>query len=266
MGLKRTARLMFERAFNVHVVYRGKVAPVFEKDHLHKFFEHFKVDCVFDVGANAGQYANMLHTEVGYQGTIISFEPIPEVAQRLRANAATDRSWFVEELALDEREGQASFNILAGDQFSSLHAVSSTGSGLFKKQTRLSRRIEVRTSTIAIQLRKYQDKLGFKRPFLKMDTQGHDVSVANGAGDQLRQFVGLQSELAVKRLYDDSPSFEEALDFYRARGFELSALVPNNFGHFPRLLEIDCIMFRKDLEPGSGQEVETSAREHRGRN
>jgi len=96
----------------------------------------------------------------------------------------------------------------------------------------------------------YQDKLGFKRPFLKMDTQGHDVTVARGAGDQLGQFVGLQSELAVKRLYEDSPSFEEALEFYRARGFELSALVPNNFGHFPRLLEIDCIMYRKDLEAG----------------
>src|SRR5207245_6090030 len=174
-------------------------------------------------------------TEVGYQGDIISFEPIPELAQRLRANAATERSWFVEELALGEQEGQASFNILAGDQFSSLHAVSSTGAGLFKNQTRLSRQIEVRTSTIATQLRKYQEKLGFKRPFLKMDTQGHDVAVASGAGDQLRQFVGLQSEPAVKRLYDDSPGFDEALEFYRTRGFELSALVPNNFGHFPRL-------------------------------
>jgi hypothetical protein len=92
-------------------------------------------------------------------------------------------------------------------------------------------------------------------PFSRWTTQGHDVAVANGAGDQLSKFVGLQSELAVKRLYDDSPTFEEALDFYRTRGFELSALVPNNLGHFPRLLEIDCIMYRKDLEsgPGSGQ-------------
>jgi FkbM family methyltransferase len=229
MSMKRTARLMLEKAFDVHVVYRGQVAPVFEKDHLQQFFKHFDVDCVFDVGANAGQYANMLRTEVGYQGAIISFEPIPELAQRLRAAAANERSWFVEELA-----------------------VSTTAAGLFKKQTQLNRQIEVRTSTLAIQLRNYQNKLGFKRPFLKMDTQGHDVSVANGAGDQLKTFVGLQSELAVKRLYDDSPSLEEALDFYRARGFELSALVPNNFGHFPRLLEIDCIMFRKDLEPGSG--------------
>src|SRR6266496_3616618 len=172
MGVKRAARLIFQKAFDVHLVYRGTVAPVFERDHLHEFFSHFKVDCVFDVGANAGQYASMLRADVGYQGDIISFEPIPELAQRLRANAATKRSWFVEELALDEHEGQAPFHILAADQMSSLHGVSTIGTGLFKNETQLSRRIEVRTSTIATQLRKYQDKLGFKRPFLKMDTKG----------------------------------------------------------------------------------------------
>lgn len=249
MSVKRRARLLFEKTFGVHLVYRGTVGPVFERDHLYDFFTHFKVDCVFDVGANAGQYANMLRSDVGYTGDIVSFEPIPELAKRLRSEAANARSWFVEELALDEHEGQASFNVLAVDQMSSLHAVSTTGAGLFKEQTQLSRRIDVRTSTIAIELRRYQDKLGFKRPFLKMDTQGHDVAVAKGAGDQLRQFVGLQSELAVKRLYDDSPRFEDALEFYREQGFELSAMVPNNVGTFPRLLEIDCIMYRKDLEP-----------------
>ena len=65
-----------------------------------------------------------------------------------------------------------------------------------------------------------------------------------GAGERLRDFVGLQSELAIKKLYTDAPGYEETLEFYRSRGFELSALVPNNLGHFPRLLVIDCIMYR----------------------
>src|ERR1044072_5921172 len=106
MSVKRTARLMFEKTFGVHLVYGGTVGPVFERDHLHEFFTHFKVDCVFDVGANAGQYASMLRADVGYQGDIISFEPIPELAQRLRDEAAGERSWFVEELPLDEHDGQ----------------------------------------------------------------------------------------------------------------------------------------------------------------
>ena len=60
-------------------------------------------------------------------------------------------------------------------------------------------------------------------------------------------FVGLQSELAIKRIYERSLDFREALTFYQSLGFELSALIPNNAGHFPVLIEIDCIMGRKDI-------------------
>jgi hypothetical protein len=76
-----------------------------------------------------------------------------------------------------------------------------------------------------------------------MDTQGHDVTVARGAGRYLRQFVGLQSELSLTQLYKEQASFTEALEFYRSVGFRLSALVPNNGGHFPDLNEVDCIMY-----------------------
>ena len=47
MGVKRTARLIFQKAFDVHLVYRGTVAPVFERDHLHEFFSHFEPSCLW---------------------------------------------------------------------------------------------------------------------------------------------------------------------------------------------------------------------------
>jgi hypothetical protein len=78
-----------------------------------------------------------------------------------------------------------------------------------------------------------------------MDTQGHDLAVAVSAGEELKTFVGLQSELAIVRLYASAPTYREALDYYASHGFTLSAFVPNNFGFFPRLLEMDCIMFRE---------------------
>jgi FkbM family methyltransferase len=241
MGL---ARRVLERALNVQLVPKGKVALAFEWEHLHRFFRHFAIDCVFDIGANAGQYATILRRRVGYQGPIISYEPIPELAAKLRAAATLDGAWAVEELALDATSGRAGLNVFAVDEFSSLHETSTLARQQFQKHLQLARRIEVRTGTLADELLKYQAQLGFKRPYLKLDTQGHDLSVAAGAGERLRDFVGLQSELAIQRLYEDAPGFEEALQFYRDRGFELSALVPNNLGHFPRLLEIDCIMYR----------------------
>jgi FkbM family methyltransferase len=238
------ARRIVERTLAVQIIPEGKLALAFEWEHLRRFFRHFEVDCVFDVGANVGQYALMLRRHVGYRGPIISYEPVPQLAAKLRNAAAADHRWAVEELALGDTAGQAGFNVFAGPEFGSFHPASEVALQEFPRQTRQIGRIEVRTATVAHELQRYQVKLGFKRPYLKMDTQGHDLSVAVGAGDRLRDFVGLQSELALERLYDGAPGYEEALQFYRERGFELSALVPNNLGHFPRLLEIDCIMFR----------------------
>ncbi len=46
-----------------------------------------------------------------------------------------------------------------------------------------------------------------------MDTQGNDLAVARGAGDRLSRFVGLQSELAIKKIYERQPDFIESLQF-----------------------------------------------------
>jgi FkbM family methyltransferase len=244
MGVRRLVRRYLEKALEVDVIPTGDVAYVFEWQHLRKFFAHFQIDCVFDVGANAGQYASMLRTRAGYRGQIISYEPIPELAAEMRRAATHDPAWAVEELALDRNAGQVSFNVFASDRLSSLHAPSHLAQQRLAADMALVRQIKVRADTLANELGRQQTKLGFKRPYLKMDTQGHDLQVAMGAGKQLREFIGLQSELAIERLYAETPGYEEALAYYRDQGFVLSALVPNNLGHFPRLLEIDCIMYR----------------------
>jgi FkbM family methyltransferase len=246
MGVHNLARRFVERVFGVQVIPYGHAAFVFEREHLRRFLAHFKVDCVFDVGANAGQYARMLRERTGYEGAIISYEPIPEFAALLRTAAKSDPAWFIEELALGDAQSTATFNVYASDQFSSLHAFSMAGAEQFPVDSQLRRRVEVRTVKLAGEIAKYRAKIGFSRPFLKMDTQGHDLAVAVGAGEELKTFVGLQSELAIVRLYADSPTYREALDYYASQGFTLSAFVPNNLGFFPRLLEMDCIMFREE--------------------
>jgi FkbM family methyltransferase len=244
MGIRRTLVNLVELLINARIVRPGNIAPLWEEEHLRRFLRHFEVDCIFDVGANIGQYGTMLRKRAGYKGTIISFEPIPEVAAKLKETALQDGGWYVEEVALGAESGRTTFNVTASNQMSSLHLPQITETELFKTNAEIIRKINVRMSTLAHELPKYQKTLGFKRPFLKMDTQGHDVDVALGAGEELKQFVGLQSELAIKRIYAGAPNYEEAITFYRQNGFTLSALVPNNLGHFPQLIEIDCIMFR----------------------
>ena len=57
----------------------------------------------------------------------------------------------------------------------------------------------------------------------------------------------MRAELAIRRLYEGAPDFSEALSVLRSKGFEPSAFVPNNEGHFPEMYEVDCILYNRDL-------------------
>jgi FkbM family methyltransferase len=103
--------------------------------HLQQFFAHFGVDCVFDVGANCGQYATMVRDKVGFRGPIISHEPIPEMIERLRVLSANDPNWYIEALALDREAGPAIFHVTAESEFSSLHAPSADQPVIFQPIT-----------------------------------------------------------------------------------------------------------------------------------
>lgn len=247
MGWKRQVARLIERVSGNHVVPPDALHRLHETNHLRRLLSALEVDCVFDVGANRGQYARMLRAEVGYAGLIISYEPLPALCAGLERDAREDPLWHVSPLALDATAGTAEFRVMAGDQFSSLRDPASRQIAAVAGQNTVVGHVAVERATLAGELAGWRQRLDFRRPFLKMDTQGNDAAVVDGAGEAIAAFVGLQSELAFESLYDGSPDFAAALSHYRARGFTLSALVPNNAGHFPRLLEMDCIMIRADL-------------------
>jgi len=164
--------------------------------------------------------------------------------------ARHDPHWVVEGIALSRESGTTDFHIMASSRFSSLGTPRHDEVKIFG-QNRIVDTVVVRTETLGSAFQRLQAKLGFKRPFLKLDTQGFDVEIINSGRDVIPNFVGLQSELAVKKIYDQSVDFRQALSIYQSLGFELSALVPNNAGHFPSLIELDCIMLRADLSAPS---------------
>lgn len=224
-------------------IYRvGEVWRRVEPEQLKRFLQHFAVDCVFDVGANEGQYGRALRS-LGFQGLILSFEPVPEAAAAVRKLAAEDHAWEVFEIALDSKVRETHFNVMQGNQFSSLNTPRSSDIGSIAAQNVVSRSMSIRTATLDEQFAALRQQFDFKRPFLKMDTQGNDVEIVKGASKVLPNFVGLQSELSLEPLYEGIPDFAQAIAFYKSQGFKPSAIVPNNEGHFPDLLEVDCIMY-----------------------
>lgn len=229
------------------IIDKRKLHAVWEYSHLGRLLPWLGVDCVIDVGANAGQYAQMLRQRVGYKGAIYSFEPHPLAVAEARKKARSDPLWTVFESAIGDKDGTASFNVMRNWEFSSFSSPNNRDYDKLTELNTIQQCIEVRTQTLESAIASLRTTHPFSRPFLKLDTQGYDVRIIESAGNTLQEFVGLQSELAITKLYEDSVDFRKALTLYEEKGFTLSALVPNNAGHFPRLLEIDCIMIRNDL-------------------
>ncbi|WP_438396517.1 FkbM family methyltransferase [Caballeronia sp. DA-9] len=232
---------------NTTLVDKRKLYPIWEQTHLSKLLTYLDVDCVFDIGANQGQYATMLRKKAGYKGFIFSFEPNPHDARIARDHAKGDDKWIVDEIAVSEDDGEAQFNVMRASEFSSLSMPSHEDVQLFRGMNSVIETVAVRTERLETALQRLRAKYLFKRPFLKMDTQGFDVKIVKSSENIMRQFVGLQSELAIAKLYTDSVDFREAITVYERCGFSLSAFVPNNSGHFPHLLETDCVMIKSDL-------------------
>lgn len=219
---------------------------------LRRFTEHFGIDCVIDVGANTGQYATLLRRDVGFRGTILSFEPNPDVFAILERNAASDPRWHVHNMALSDADGTATFNITAADQFSSLNAPD-VEDALFEGRTAITRTVEVATRRLESLWPELAAKHGVATPFLKMDTQGHDRSVCDGAGRALAQMAGVQSELAVRPLYAGATGYGEMIAILAAAGFSPNAFFANTKGHFPLLVEMDGIFVRDSLLAERGE-------------
>jgi FkbM family methyltransferase len=209
---------------------------------LRDLFRLLEVDCVLDVGANVGQYRNFLRYEVGYEGRIVSFEPIPGNVEILTRQAATDAAWQVESFALGAAPGRSTFNVTAATVFSSFLQPNRDAAVLFHGENEVKDRIEVEVRKLDDVFPELERRFAPKRVYLKLDTQGYDLEVVRGGRAAMSRICGLQTEASVRPIYDRMPDYATTIRELEARGFELCGLYPVASGTFPRLVEFDCVM------------------------
>ena len=203
-----------------------------------------RIRTVLDVGANEGQYATLL-LDNGYRGSIISFEPLPEAWHRLKRKAAsTAWPWIVADpIALSDSNGEAEFYEAGNSLSSSLlpmsgsHVVAAPESSLLKK-------IRVHTA----RLDDYLAALAVEPPaFLKIDVQGAETLVLNGAAQTLRDLVlGVQVEMSLRVLYEGQQLYWHTDALLRGQGFECCDIVPEFRDPTSlHLLQYDAIYFKR---------------------
>ncbi|MHB1232214.1 MAG: FkbM family methyltransferase [Burkholderiales bacterium] len=206
-----------------------------ELSFLRRLLDQLQVDCVLDVGANRGQFARELRG-IGYEGRLISFEPIASEFSVLEKRFEDDPKWRGYQIALGSKSESMSITIPKLTVMSSLLETEVAEKGTRKETVEVKRLDNVLPALVT--------EFGVSRIFLKMDTQGYDLEVFKGASGCIDMIQGIQSELSVQPLYKNMPHYLEALDAYEGAGFDLYNLSVVNRIASGGLLELNCFMRR----------------------
>ena len=213
--------------------------------HLREVISIHGIDCVFDVGANEGQFYTFLREEVSYEGWIVSFEPLPDLAGSLKKRSESDDRWKVMPLTLSSRSENALLRRTEESVFSSLHSASDEQPEKYREANRTIETIAVETHTLDALWPGLKDQLEVSRLLLKMDTQGHDLEVFAGARESLEDIPALLSELSFSPIYENSDSYREALSIFERAGYVPSVFSPVSFGDGHAAIEMDGLFVRR---------------------
>jgi FkbM family methyltransferase len=204
------------------------------------------VEAVVDVGANAGQFGSLLRAR-GFRGRIISFEPGRDAFAALERASANDRLWSVHMLALGSANETRDLLVPGGTDLASFLSASDRGQRAFG-------RLISEPSHEQAQVRRldsgFEELVGVDRLMLKIDTQGFDQEVLEGATDVLERVVGLQTEMAIHHYYDGVPGYLIRLQWLQEHGYDPVAFAPAA-DEGGVLTEFDCLLVRRPSGPSS---------------
>ena len=211
---------------------------------LRHVFEKLSINCILDVGANQGQYGTLLR-RIGYSGWVISFEPVRASYEVLKAVAGKREPWRVFPYALGSENERREINVAEETVFSSFLTPHEESQIRFQTN-RVERKEEVDVRRLDSVLETCLKDITSPRIYLKMDTQGFDLSVMEGAQGILPKISALQTEVSLHGIYHGMHGFVESISKFQAAGFEVIDFVTVN-RDIDQLcaIEMDCIMSRK---------------------
>ncbi len=204
------------KLFNLKLI---KIANQFSNSYrLVLSFNEKKIDYILDVGANEGQFVKELRF-YGYRDKVLSFEPLLDANKKLIEISKNDNDWEIfRPLALGNKNTKNILNISKNSVSSSLlnmneeHIDNAPGSRFISQQSTE----ETKLDDIFNEL-----KIENKNLFLKIDTQGYEFQVLEGAQKNLHLFKGILVEVSLTELYEGQKPWLEIINFIQNHGFKL---------------------------------------------
>ncbi len=239
------------RKFNEHLIqwaYTGLGVGNYESDRISGELpfiqQHLNPKCyasgiVLDVGANIGHYATALH-QVNPSLEILAFEPHPRTFEVLQRNTTSNPQIRCFPFGFGHEQGAPILFDHGGEEgteHASLHQGALLHAGYVKEETQT---VQIQLDTID----HFLEAQGIDRVlFLKIDTEGHEYAVLQGAKQALQegriqwiQFEFNEMNIASRVFFKD---IWDLLSDYR-----LFRLTPHGLMPIHRYSVAECEVFR----------------------
>ncbi|MEY8611542.1 FkbM family methyltransferase [Parabacteroides segnis] len=207
-----------------------------------QLLSQLNIDTLFDVGANIGQFSENIR-RYGYKNKIVSFEPLSEAFGVLQKKSKNDKLWNICNSAIGDIDDMVEINVSQNLQSSSIlpmkdtHLKAAPYSRYYKKE-------KVKISRIDTIINNYADKQS--NLFVKIDTQGFEKKVIEGAILSLPQIKGFIMELSFVPLYDGETLFLDMISYMESLQFEMWQIEPGFYDeNKQRLLQADVVFVSK---------------------
>ncbi|MFQ5568043.1 MAG: FkbM family methyltransferase [Rhodothermales bacterium] len=232
-------RLLRKSGYDV-IRFNARSSPVARRIHLLK---HYGITLILDVGASTGGYALDVRKN-GYRGRIVSFEPLSSAFAILEQRARRDPHWDAVHAGLGAHAGTQTIHIAQNSESSSILGM-------------LSRHVEAYPESAYvgsedITLHRLDDVFHrYHRPddrvLLKIDTQGYERYVLEGAQTSLPHITGIQVEMSLVPLYEGEHLLADMVAYLEQRGYVLMSIEPViDDPATGQLLQVDGLFFAPD--------------------
>jgi FkbM family methyltransferase len=194
---------------------RKGVAPAIE--HIGPL-SRFDFRTVVDVGANRGQFALMARA-LYPTAQIYSFEPLSGPAAVYRALLSGDDRVHLFDTAIGASSGMVNMYVTTRDDSSSLLKPGASQDEIFGVQASRVDEVSIRRLSECVPAGRIE------RPaLLKIDVQGAELTVLEGAADVIDGFAAIYVECSYLQLYDEQPLIGDIARWADQHGFRLAGV------------------------------------------
>jgi FkbM family methyltransferase len=204
--------------------------------------EQHGITQALDIGANTGQFGLALR-RARFSGRIVSIEPLRAAYDDLLIQTHADPRWTAERAAVSDQPGTLTMNVAGNSVSSSVlpmldrHAAAAPASRYVTTE-------DVPATTVDEIVTRHG--LEPESTLLKIDVQGYEKSVMDGAAKTLAQFGAVRTELSLVPLYDGQALLPEIIELLADHGLDLWFIEPGFVEPGTRrLLQLDGTFFRR---------------------